>query len=176
MAVRTNLIVPVPAAEPAVGAYRERLDPTAAQGVPAHISVLVGFRELAAISPRDYEDLSSLFAAAPRTEFALTAVRRFAGDVLYLAPDPAEPFIRLTEALWRRWPDHPPYGGAFDDIVPHLTVAVGGERFDSIERELTPRLPIATRATEVWLIADDTPGWWTPQHRFALGPACGGGP
>ncbi len=168
MAARTNLIVPVPAAEPAVAAHREHLDPTAPQGVPAHISVLVGFVELSALGPDDHERLVSLFAATAPIEFALTRVGRFP-NVLYLAPEPAEPFACLTEAVWRRWPDHPPYGGAFPDIVPHLTVAVGEDRFDPLERELTAWLPIATIASEVWLIADVTPGIWTCQHIYALG-------
>ena len=127
MAVRTNLIVPVAAAEPVVAAHRARLDPTAAQGVPAHISVLVGFLDLHAIGSPELSRLEALFAAAAPIEFALAHVRRFP-NVLYLAPEPAEPFVRLTESVWRAWPDHPPYGGAFEDILPHLTVAVGEER------------------------------------------------
>lgn len=82
MAVRTHLIVPVPAAEPAVGAHRARLDPSAAQGVPAHVSVLVDFLELATITPRDYQDLVSLLSAVRPIEFALTQVARFPGNVL----------------------------------------------------------------------------------------------
>jgi hypothetical protein len=168
MAARTNLIVPVPAAEAAVGTRREHLERTAAQGVPAHIGVLVGFVELSALGPEDLEALASLFGAVAPIEFTFSRMGRFP-DVLYLAPEPADPFVRLTDAVWRRWPDHPPYGGAFPDIVPHLTVAVGEDRFDQVERELTPLLPIAAIATEVWLIADLTPGIWTRRHSFALG-------
>lgn len=71
--------------------------------------------------------------------------------------------------MWQRWPDQPPYGGAFADIVPHLTVAVGEEGLGEIERELMSRLPIAARATEAWLIADVAPGRWTRQRTFRLG-------
>ena len=46
MAVRTNLIVPVPAAEPVVGTHRARLDPT-----------------LDAIGPPELSHLEALFAA-----------------------------------------------------------------------------------------------------------------
>ena len=168
MAVRTHLIMPVPAAEPVVGAYRERLDPSAAQGVPAHISVLVPFLELDALGPPELRDLEALFAAAAPIEFRLARVARFP-HVLYLAPEPAAPFVELTEAVWRRWPAHPPYEGEFDDIVPHLTVAVGEGPFDHLGRALEARLPIVTTATQVWLIADVTPGAWTRQHSFGLG-------
>ncbi|MFG3094110.1 2'-5' RNA ligase family protein [Streptomyces sp. NPDC048202] len=49
---------------------------------------------------------------------------RFPG-ILYLAPDPDAPFRRLTEAVAERWPETPPFGGQFDEIVPHLTIAQG---------------------------------------------------
>ena len=44
------------------------------------------------------------------------------GGTVYLAPSPAAPFRQLTHELFRRFPEHPPYGGAFDDVVPHLSV------------------------------------------------------
>ena len=33
----------------------------------------------------------------------------------------------MTEALGQRFPDHPPCGGMFEKIVPHLTVAQGDD-------------------------------------------------
>ncbi|NIQ97618.1 MAG: 2'-5' RNA ligase family protein, partial [Desulfuromonadales bacterium] len=51
--------------------------------------------------------------------------------VLYLGPEPDWPFRDLTVAIWKRFPDHPPYGGRHRDIVPHLSVATLAD-----EREL----------------------------------------
>ena len=36
-------------------------------------------------------------------------------------------FVAMTEALGQRFPDHPPYVGMFEKIVPHLTVAQGDD-------------------------------------------------
>lgn len=36
--------------------------------------------------------------------------------------EPVQPFRQLTVAVWRAFPQHPPYGGAYDDVVPHLTI------------------------------------------------------
>jgi hypothetical protein len=36
-------------------------------------------------------------------------------DVLFLVPDPDDPFRALTTDLFRRWPDIPPYGGLITD-------------------------------------------------------------
>lgn len=41
---------------------------------------------------------------------------------MWLAPEPAEPFRALTELVWHRFPECPPYGGVHPDVVPHLTV------------------------------------------------------
>ncbi len=38
----------------------------------------------------------------------------FGEDVPWLAPEPDEPFRDLTAAVWRAFPEQPPYGGAFD--------------------------------------------------------------
>ncbi|WP_285683584.1 hypothetical protein [Actinoplanes sp. NBRC 103695] len=49
MALETALIIPVPAAEPVLGAHRSRLDRAASWGVPAHVTVLYPFLPLSSI-------------------------------------------------------------------------------------------------------------------------------
>jgi hypothetical protein len=61
-----------------------------------------------------------LFAAADRFQFSLVRVARFPSALL-LVPDPPDPFVALTEVVWSSWPRFPPYRGAYDEIVPHLT-------------------------------------------------------
>jgi hypothetical protein len=98
-------------------------------------------------------------------------VRRFPGTA-YIAPEPAEPFIALTESLVRAFPQYPPFGGEFDSVVPHLTVAHGdAARAKAAERELSNimrvRGPVASTCTEVALIENST-GMWRAMHHFAL--------
>lgn len=52
MAWETALIIPVPAAEPVVGALRSRLDRAAAWGVPAHVKRPVLSAAAAEVAPR----------------------------------------------------------------------------------------------------------------------------
>ena len=47
--------------------------------------------------------------------------------MVYLAPEPAAPFVALTEAVGAEFPGFPPYGGAFDEVVPHLTISEANE-------------------------------------------------
>jgi 2'-5' RNA ligase len=144
------------------------LDPSAAEGAPAHVTVLAPFADIELLSAGELDRLCRLFAAAAPIEFSLARVARFPG-VLYLAPVPSEPFVALTEAVWRAWPAYPPYRGEFDEVVPHLTVAVGDGTFAEIERELEPLLPIAAVADQVWLVARGTDGRWMRRETVALG-------
>jgi hypothetical protein len=115
--------------------------------------------------------LRDVLGGIPAFDFALAEVRRFPG-VVYLAPEPAAPFVAMTEACMRRWPDHPPYGGAFPDIVPHLTLAEGPEPPGLAERA-TSTLPITARAEEAWLMAPLPGGGWERRGAVALASAPG---
>jgi 2'-5' RNA ligase len=171
---QTAVIAAVPAVEQLVGRHRRHLDGAAAWGVPAHVTVLYPFVDPATVD----EHLVAVLAAAVRSvaafdcRFARTAW--FGEDVVYLDPEPAQPFRELTAAVWTAFPEHPPYGGAYDDVVPHLTV---GERrladvaaLQAAERDVRGGLPVATRIGEVLLIAGTTaPASWRVLRRLPLG-------
>src|SRR5271165_1046229 len=65
----TALLVPVPAAEPAVSRHRARLDQAARDGVPAHITVLYPFLSPAGISEPLLALLAKLFAGTSAFEY-----------------------------------------------------------------------------------------------------------
>jgi hypothetical protein len=134
------------------------LDPPADNGLPAHITILFPFVGARRVGPQLGAGLEATLGGFPAFDFALTHVGRFPG-VLYLAPEPAEPFVALTEACARRWPDHPPFGGAYADIVPHLTLAEGPEP-PGLAARIEQRLPLAARAEELWLMAPGAGGGW----------------
>ncbi len=169
---RSALLIPVPAVEPVVGEWRSLYDPSAACGVPAHITLLVPFVRPTEIDVALLEELRAHFAAVKPFAYRFPTFARFPG-VVYLAPEPARPFRTMIADLHARFPDHPPYGGIHDDVVPHLTVADRRDRLDivlmqRIERALGPRLPLAARATEVWLMAERRKRW-RRKARFPLG-------
>jgi hypothetical protein len=72
-----------------------------------------------------------------------------------------------------RYPETPPYGGAFSDIVPHLTIAHvnDAQRLDAVSDEFhraaRGKLPIQGYAEQVWLMAKRE-GRWRPQRSFEL--------
>jgi 2'-5' RNA ligase len=166
---RSALIVEVPEAEPLVKEWRAKHDWSAQHGVPAHITLLFPFIPTEKIDDRLHADLGGLFAAHPAFAFSLTHVARFPDEVAWLAPEPAEPFQALTEAISTHYPEYPPYEGIHDVVIHHLTVAEGGtELHDEVDAALTPHLPIAAEAREVTLLVEGADGMWSAAERFRL--------
>ncbi len=172
MKIESALIIAVPEAEPLVREWRERFDYSAGVGVPAHITILYPFMPPNKITSTAVAELRDFFAPFAAFEFTLPELRRFP-EVLYLAPSPAEPFKALTHALVERYPDYPPYGGGFAEVIPHLTIADVEEaaQLDDIERGFMQQhgthLPVKARASEVRLI-DNTSGRWDTRQSFGL--------
>ncbi len=150
---QTVLIATVPEVEPLVRSWREQFDPAAAGGVPAHVTILAPFLDRSAIDASAVAELQQIFSRHRSFSVEFQECRRFAG-VLYLAPVPDSHFRALTEAVAARWPEAPPYGGQFEDVVPHLTVALGQEPmvFDRIEAALSRGLPIGANVSAVELL------------------------
>ncbi|WP_340378844.1 2'-5' RNA ligase family protein [Streptomyces sp. SS7] len=164
---RSGLVVRVPEAEPLVRAWRDRLDPSARAGVPAHVTVLFPFLDADRIDEGVRADLGVILARHASFEARFDRCGRFPG-VLYLAPATDAGFRCLTEAIVERWPDHPPFGGRFDDVVPHLTVAQGQDEavVQKAEAGLLAGLPVVTRVSAVDLLVHDGTRW----HRRASFP------
>ena len=157
---QSAVLIPVPDAESVVSQVRLEHDPVAAQGVPAHITLVVPWLPPNEIAERDLEELSTLLESVEAFEFELAAVAWFGRGVLWLAPEPAEPFLKLTDRLVERF-GTPPYDDEFDEVVPHLTVAHAsdGVELGPIAARLTAQLPVHCRASEVWVMEGDGRTW-----------------
>lgn len=167
---RSAVIVPVPEAEPALEAWglpRTGLGTPA--GMPPHVTLLYPFVPAARLDDADVDALRRIVVSACAFSFSLGDVGRFRG-VLYLAPDPAAPFTALTRAIAHRWPEHPPYEGAYAEFVPHLTVIQGREPA-SLARRIRDTLPLRAYASEAWLMVQRGDDRWRLHARCALGRA-----
>jgi 2'-5' RNA ligase len=164
---RSALIVTVPEAEPHVHEWRLRWD-NASLGIPAHITLIFPFVPAEEIGEELLGGLQELFAAQPAFAYSLARVARFP-EHAWLAPEPDEPFRRLTALLAERYPEYPPYEGIHNEVIPHLTVAEGDAALqDKVDAALSPHLPIAAEAREVTLLVEDESGHWRPGERFPL--------
>jgi len=173
-AKETALVVLVPEAEPLVERFRESYDPSAAEGVPAHVTIIYPFKPPQDVSEAVLETLGKLLCGFAPFGFTLAEARRFRSGVLYLAPADAEPFRRLTMAVWNAFPEAPPYGGQHLDVIPHLTVAqiAAADELDAVAaafaRASRSRLPIGASAASVALM-DNASGRWQVRTTLPLG-------
>jgi 2'-5' RNA ligase len=169
--VLTALVIPFPESASVTDEWRER---TCADrpsiGIPAHVTLLFPFVPAEEIDDEALAELRALFAATPAFAVAFRELHRWPG-MGYLAPDPSEPFIRLTEAVVAHWPEHQPYGGAHAAIVPHLTVAYGDDALlAEVEADVRSQLPIQAMATSALLLEELERDWrrWGERARFPL--------
>ena len=150
------LLVPVRGFDAVLDELRARHGLEGTPGIPAHVTVLYPF-----VAPRRVPGaLRSLREIVGRVDpfsFTLAAPARFPG-VLYATPEPAEPFVALTEAIVARWPWHPPYRGRFPDIVPHCTIAES-DAPAAVEDDVRRVLPFTAVADEL-MVATETDGGW----------------
>lgn len=165
---QSGLIVRVPEADSVVRAWRDRLDPSARAGVPAHVTVLFPFLDESRIDNDACAAIGEVIGRHRPFEARFEHCGRFPG-VLYLVPEPDLPFRRLTEAIADRWPETPPFGGQFDEVVPHLTIAQGQDDavLEEAEAHLRSRLPVTGRVSSVDLMVHDGTSW-RPRASFAL--------
>lgn len=165
--------MPVPEADLVVNEYRQRLDRAAVWGVPAHVTVIYPFAPPATVDDGVVARLTAAVASVRAFDCTFATTSWFGQDVLWLAPEPSEPFQQLTSEVWAAFPDFPPYGGAFADPVAHLTVAERalGQAGDlaAIEAAVRPLLPIGQHVDQVLIIAgNQQPNSWRTLHRIDL--------
>lgn len=170
MAPDGALIVPIASAEPFISGVRSRVGLRDEMELPPHISVLYPFIP-PPYSQSIVDDLSRLFLAIQRFDFALSSVNSFDGRVVYLSPDPEEPFAAMTKSVEGMFPDYPAYGGAFASVIPHLTVVEDEPRriMKRAARELRAVVPIPAAAQSVLLVgraSQDAP--WSTYQAFDL--------
>jgi 2'-5' RNA ligase len=150
----TGLIVALPDLEPVVGEWRARYD-TQFTGAPAHVTVLFPWIPPADLTESDLAVVGQLANDWQPFEVCFAEFRTFDGPVVhYLAPEPADPFVALTDDVCTVWPEYPPYGGAVDEVVPHLTVAVGADAEQAAEfrAAIGALLPVRTIAAELTVV------------------------
>jgi 2'-5' RNA ligase len=145
---------------PAVDEWRERTCASKpSRGVPPHVTLLIP-------APPDLDAAASALESFDPFEVTFALFGRFPGT-LWLDPEPAAPFVAMTEALVGAFPDHAPYGGLFDEITPHLTVAEGDE-LDAAEAAIATALPLTSRASSVVLFEQAADDRWVERAEFEL--------
>ncbi len=168
---RTALVIRVPEAESAVGGWCARLASDAVLGVPAHITVLFPFVASDEFDHDVRARLASALGSLAAFEFALVRTAWFGDDVLWLAPDDDRRIRTVISAAERAFPTLRPYGGAYDETIPHLTVGDRKPHSELVtaENDVTANLPIRCRVETVTLLEEQGDGKWQAAEEFPLG-------
>ena len=139
----------------------------------AHVTLLAPFTKPDQLVAGRVREVREILAPFVPFDFELTETGYFdlgSRRVLYLRPDPAEPFLDLINALVEGFPEHPPYGDSTLEPIPHVTIATTSDDrlLKRIEHAVRPRLPITARADEAWVVEYGEHGCHT-RSRISLG-------
>jgi hypothetical protein len=163
----TALIVPVDEASE-LQSFRQEYIHRPGRSMPPHVTVHSPFLSIDEIEGNVLTSLESIFAVTEAFDFQLTETGRFVDPgVLYLVPEPDEPFRGLFEKIKSRFAL-----AVSRKPVFHLTLAGWHpSSLDAVERNFLSRhgslLPIAARAAEVCLY-ETRQGQWFMSRRFVL--------
>jgi 2'-5' RNA ligase len=159
------LVVPF-SLPPALARVRQRWDYAASVGVVPHVTILFPFIPCAELGPVARTELASMARTVSAFEVRFERVRRFP-ELVWVEPEPAEPFAALTTAVVGRWPSHPPYGGEFEVVIPHLTVVESATaQLDEIEDLVRQVAPFTRSAERLELWCQDGAGRWRIRWRL----------
>lgn len=168
----TAIVVPVAEAEPAVGRLRRAHTSDGADGMPPHVTLIYPFVDDSRLDELVLDGVRGVLAAFAPFEVRFGAFGRFEADppVLYLEPAPAQPFLDVIAAIAARFPDHPPFGGVHETVIPHVTIAYTDDAgvLAAAEVEVAAHLPIAARAAGVQVMEHRPAEGWRCRERIPL--------
>jgi 2'-5' RNA ligase len=168
---RSAVVVPI-GLPPDLDAIRAAGDRMAARGVPPHVTVLFPFLPADALTPEVRAALDDL--AVKRVPFMarFDLVERF-DQFVWLLPADQQPFLRLTADVVALWPDYPPYQGAHDVLVAHVTLVETSNvrTLDAAQAAASASGPFEAAASELRVITEDGTGRWHARWRLPFEPS-----
>jgi 2'-5' RNA ligase len=154
---------PVP---PAIDRLRRRYDRAARLGVPAHVTILYPFLDPSRLAPAVRATIASIAGEARTARVRFETASCWPG-VVYLEPRPSELFLELIRRASAAFPDQPPYGGAFDSIVPHLTIAENPDApLEEVLAAARAALPFEAVAAGLDVLIERPDGRWRTRWRI----------
>jgi 2'-5' RNA ligase len=165
----SGLVLVIPELAARFGDLRARHDPAARQGMPPHVTLVYPFKPFPALVPDDRQRLGEVAAGHATLELTFADADRFE-TALWLRPEPEGPLQALIAAIVEAFPAWPPYGGEFETVIPHATLAQGpSDLLDRIEPVVRERMtsPVHARVDAVSLFRT-VRGRWVESERFPL--------
>jgi len=150
--------------------YPERI----VEGIPLSITLLYPFAPVSEVD--EHRDaLREFFASYEPFDLELARLAQWEdGGAVYAVPEPEQPLRGLMRALWRRYPQFPPYGQEGIDPPPHASlILTGGDdpagALAGVERRVDDLLPARFHIAEVALMEEAEPDRFRVRQMFRLG-------
>jgi 2'-5' RNA ligase len=156
----------VPEADEVIEMIWSSFHPSADKGIAAHITINYPFIVSESDVRTTADRLSSVLSVFRAFYITLTELRRWP-TLLYLKPEPVHVFQAMIAAVWKAFPQSPPYAGKYSEVVPHLTLieSTASGEIENIEPKLRLKLegilPIKARVEELDWIAKVDEEWRT---------------
>jgi 2'-5' RNA ligase len=149
--------------------YPERI----VEHIPLSLTLLYPFVPAGELRDEHLETLRAFFAARPPLEFDLVRIAEFPGLVSYAVPEPEDELRSTMRALWKLFPEYPPYGEPGGDPPPHATLAQLGDDPDAVRqavrRRVEPLLPVHFIVREASLLEAHEPDRFRLREAFPFG-------
>ena len=167
------LVVPVAALDEVVRKRTAFYDASFVSADPnfahAHITLLGPWAERP--SAQDLGCVARIAAAVGPFSVKLAEVNEFPDGVIYLRPEPDSQLRELISRLMAAFPQYPPYGGQYPDVVPHLTLDRRSATVSpaTVGASVSHLLPLTISVNQIDL------QWWANHacrrlHTWSLGP------
>jgi 2'-5' RNA ligase len=118
------LAVPVPALDTVIrertAAYDASFVSTDPNFIHAHITLLAPWASKPTAA--DLAHVEHIAQAVGPFEMKLSQLGEFADGIIHLRPEPDVQLRELASRLATAFPQFPPYGGRYADVIPHLTL------------------------------------------------------
>ena len=137
---------------------------------PPHVTLLTPWAPVEDVEAM--ARLRAVAAAAQPLELEFASAQMFADSgVVYLAPTRVPPLAALFDDLIGAFPEHPPYEGRFDTVVPHLTVSADGSAqvLAEVRAALAENGPVRTEVDRICVFGRDDDDVWRQAAAVALG-------
>jgi 2'-5' RNA ligase len=136
------------------------------------VTLLYPFVPPSKIDDQVIQALAEALQTVPAFGITLPRISWFGDRVVWLAPEPDEPFRKLISAVSARFPDYPPYGGGHPELIPHLTIGhdAPAQALRAAAAAVRPHLPThAYIRTALIIQGSDAPESWRTVAELPLG-------
>jgi 2'-5' RNA ligase len=173
--LETYLTLALADQSPALAAAHDEVYPERVpEQIPLSVTLLYPFATRSEVQLYR-EQLASFFASQPPFDLELARLAQWEeSGAVYAVPEPDHPLRDMMRALWRLFPQFPPYGEEGSDPPPHASLTyTGGEdrtaTLERVERRLEGLLPARFHISEVALMEETAPDRWSLRETLRLG-------